>query len=172
MHAILSFLQTTCYVFANYMDNIATKCNQNWNNSSNKIRNFGGFFVQIWFGQIMHWAESLSWFWPLYPSLHLTSLHSLNHIWPDANSECHYIDVIMGATVSQITSLTIVYFTIYPGEDQIKHQSSASPAFVWGLTGDWWIPRTKGQLRGRCFHLMTSSWLKIKFMGWSTMLSP
>ena len=26
------------------------------------------------------------------------------------------------------------------------------------LTGDRWIPRTKGQLRGKCFHLMTSSW--------------
>ena len=24
---------------------------------------------------------------------------------------------------------------------------------------DRWIPRTKGQLRGKCFHLMTSSWL-------------
>ena len=27
------------------------------------------------------------------------------------------------------------------------------------FTGDRWIPRTKGQLRGKCFHLMTSSWL-------------
>ena len=27
------------------------------------------------------------------------------------------------------------------------------------LIGDRWIPRTKGQLRGKCFHLMTSSWL-------------
>ena len=26
------------------------------------------------------------------------------------------------------------------------------------FTGDRWIPRTKGQLRGKCFHLMTSSW--------------
>ena len=26
------------------------------------------------------------------------------------------------------------------------------------FTGDWWIPRTKGQWRGKCFHLMTSSW--------------
>ena len=25
------------------------------------------------------------------------------------------------------------------------------------FTGDRWIPRTKGQLRGKCFHLMTSS---------------
>ena len=26
------------------------------------------------------------------------------------------------------------------------------------FTGDRWIPRTNGQLRGKCIHLMTSSW--------------
>ena len=26
------------------------------------------------------------------------------------------------------------------------------------ITGDRWIPRTEGQRRGKCFHLMTSSW--------------
>ena len=26
------------------------------------------------------------------------------------------------------------------------------------FTGERWIPRTNGQLRGKCFHLMTSSW--------------
>ena len=34
---------------------------------------------------------------------------------------------------SQITSLTIVYSTVYSGEDQRKHQSSASLAFVRGI---------------------------------------
>ena len=29
---------------------------------------------------------------------------------------------------------------------------------MWGIHRDRWIPRTKGQLRGKCFHLMTSSW--------------
>ena len=29
------------------------------------------------------------------------------------------------------------------------------------FTGDRWIPRTKGQWRGKCFHLMTSSWISI-----------
>ena len=28
-----------------------------------------------------------------------------------------------------------------------------------GFTGERWIPRTKGLLHGKCFHLMTSSWL-------------
>ena len=30
------------------------------------------------------------------------------------------------------------------------------------FTGDRWIPRTNGQLRGKCFHLMTSSWYILK----------
>ena len=45
----------------------------------------------------------------------------------------HYNDVIMGAIASQITNLTPVYSTVYPGADQRKHQSSASLAFVRGI---------------------------------------
>ena len=45
----------------------------------------------------------------------------------------HYCDVIMVAVASQITSLTIVYSTVYSDADQRKHQSSASLAFVWGI---------------------------------------
>ena len=71
----------------------------------------------------------------------------------------HYDDVIMSAIASQIISLTIVYSTVYSDADQRKHQSCASLAFVRGIHRDRWIPRTKGQLRGKCFHLMTSSWL-------------
>ena len=39
----------------------------------------------------------------------------------------------MGVMTSQITSLTIVYSTVYSGADQRKHQSSASLAFVQGI---------------------------------------
>ena len=35
----------------------------------------------------------------------------------------HYGDVIMGTITSQITSITIVYSTVYSGADQRKHQS-------------------------------------------------
>ena len=43
----------------------------------------------------------------------------------------HYSDVIMGAIASQITSLTIVYSTVFFSDgDQRKHHSSASLAFV------------------------------------------
>ena len=45
----------------------------------------------------------------------------------------HYNDIIMGTMASQITSLTIVYSTVYSGADQRKHQSSASLAFVWRI---------------------------------------
>ena len=63
-------------------------------------------------------------------------------------SDKHYNDVIIGAMASQITSLTIVYSTVYSGADQRRHQSSALLAF-WGggggFTGDRWISRAKGQ---------------------------
>ena len=39
----------------------------------------------------------------------------------------------MSAMASQITSLTIVYSTVYSGADQRKHQRSASLAFVRGI---------------------------------------
>ena len=45
----------------------------------------------------------------------------------------HYSDVIMGMVASQITSLMILYSTIYSGADQRKHQSSVSLAFVRGI---------------------------------------
>ena len=47
----------------------------------------------------------------------------------------HYNDVTMSKIASQITSLTIVYSTVYSGPHRTKHQSSASLAFV------WWIHR-------------------------------
>ena len=39
----------------------------------------------------------------------------------------------MGTMASQITSLMIVYLTVYSGTDQRKHQSCASLAFVRGI---------------------------------------
>ena len=78
----------------------------------------------------------------------------------------------MTTMASQITSLTIVYLTVYSDADQRKHQSSTSLVFVWGIHRDRWIPRTKGKSRGKCFHLMTSSWLiySIKVILWIIMM--
>ena len=42
----------------------------------------------------------------------------------------------MTRMASQITSLTVVYSTVYSGADQRKHQSSVSLAFVRGI--HWW----------------------------------
>ena len=71
---------------------------------------------------------------PLCPHLTLVHLDEAHSIHPLVKgnitaSMCtkstHYDDVIMGAMASQITSLTIVYSTVYSGADQGKHQSSA-----------------------------------------------
>ena len=53
-----------------------------------------------------------------------------NMHWP---VQSNYNDVIMGAMAFQITSATSVYSSVYSGEDQRKHQSSASLAFVRGI---------------------------------------
>ena len=57
----------------------------------------------------------------------------------------HYPDVIMSTIASQITSLTIVYSTVYSDADKKKYQSSASLAFVRGIHRRRRIPRTNGQ---------------------------
>ena len=57
----------------------------------------------------------------------------------------YYNDVTMTTVASQITSLTVVYWIVFSGADQRKHQSSVSLAFVWGIHRDRWIPRKKGQ---------------------------
>ena len=54
-------------------------------------------------------------------------------ILPHKKDACHYNDITMGAMASQITSLTIVYSTVYSGAVQRKHQSSASLAFIRGI---------------------------------------
>ena len=54
------------------------------------------------------------------------------------DGESHYSDIIMGATASQITSLVIVYSTVYSDADQRNS------------------PR-KGPVTRKYFHLMTSS---------------
>ena len=72
--------------------------------------------------------------------------------------QIHYDDVTIGKIASQITSLTIVYSTVYSDADQRKHQSSASLAFVRGLHRDRWIPRTTGQWRGKCWRHHVMMW--------------
>ena len=71
----------------------------------------------------------------------------------------HYNDVIMSAMASQMTSLTIVYSTVYSGTNQRKHQSFASLAFVRGIHR-WAVNSPhKGPVTRKMFPtLMTSSY--------------
>ena len=57
----------------------------------------------------------------------------------------------MTTMASQITSLTVVYSTVYSDADQRKHQSSASLAFVRGIHRDRWIPGTKASYAENVF---------------------
>ena len=45
----------------------------------------------------------------------------------------HHSDVIIGMMASQITGVSIVYWTVCSGANQRNHQSSASLAFVRGI---------------------------------------
>ena len=77
-------------------------------------------------------------------------------------SQEHYSDVIMSAMGSQITGISFVCSSVCLGADQRNHRSSALLG-LWGeSTSDWWIPLTKGQSGGKCFHLMTSSIYQIQ----------
>ena len=104
--------------------------------SSNECHGFRIIFHR-WFGQ--KWK---------YPLNNIESMIML------LAQDSHYNVVIMGAMVSYITSLTIVYSTVYSSADQRKHQSSASLAFVRGNhRGPVNSPR-------KCFYLMTSSCIR------------
>ena len=54
---------------------------------------------------------------------------------PPIQKLSHYSDILMGTMASQITSLTIVYSTVYSDADQRKPQSSASLAFAGNSPG-------------------------------------
>ena len=97
--------------------------------------------------RIQEYASPISALWPFWWIVYYLKA---NPIGGDVQNEPHYNDVITSAVASQITSLTIVYSTVYSGADQRKYQSSASLAFVRGIH-QW--PVTQ-----KCFLLMTLSW--------------
>ena len=55
---------------------------------------------------------------------------------------CYYNDVLMGTMASQITSLTIVYSTVYSVADQRNIKALRHWPLCGEFTDDWWIPRT------------------------------
>ena len=103
--------------------------------------------------EIIH-LEWRSWYQNRTPFFPLPHIHEWYHI-----RILYYNYVIMSAMASQITSLTPAFI-----QAQIKETIKALRQWLlWGeFTGDRWIPLTKGQWRGKCFHLMTSSWSRIQ----------
>ena len=69
----------------------------------------------------------------------------------------HNNDIIMRVIASQITSLTIVYATVYSGVDRRRHQRSVSLAFVRGINRWAGNSSHKGPVMRQIFHFITSS---------------
>ena len=67
----------------------------------------------------------------------------------------------MGAIASEITSLTSVYSVVYSDADQKIIKAPCHWPLCGDLTGDWWIPRTNGQLRTRFLLCCALLWLYI-----------
>ena len=82
----------------------------------------------------------------------------------------HYNDVIMRVMASQITSLMIVYSTVYSGADQRKHQSSTSLVFVRGIH-QWpvYSPH-KGPVTWNMFPF-DDVFMAVPAMSWSLMMN-
>ena len=120
-----------------------------WGESSSHIRRFPTYKarnVQFWYlivslNKQLNKKLSCWWLTGYYPCV---SCVITCKVWPYYNTiifaKHHYSDVIMSVMASQITSLTIVYSTVYSGADQRKHQSSTSLAFVRGI--HWWLVKS------------------------------
>ena len=95
-----------------------------WHNTSGKSWKLLIYHIYIWLmevydGRIQH-AENI--LWPC--------------IYVNATKSTHDNVVIMSVMASQLTSLTIVYSTVYSGADTRKHQSSPSLTFLNVI--HWW----------------------------------
>ena len=84
--------------------------------------------IQVKYPHCLHWKL---WAWQIVTQMtKFCCYEDISVLVLTVSVSFHYSDVIMSAVASQITSLTIVYSTVYSGVDQRKHQSSASLAFV------------------------------------------
>ena len=92
-----------------------------------KVKSYKVFIPSDWGVKRSHRFEDACWI------SHCMENANTNLVWQDVLCDTEtgpYSDVKMGAITSQITSLTIVYSTVYSGADQRKPQSSAPLAFV------------------------------------------
>ena len=65
----------------------------------------------------------------------------------------HYSDVITCSMASQLTSLTFVCLTVYQAQIKENIKVPRHWPLCGQFTGNRWIPRTKGQQRGKMFPL-------------------
>ena len=91
--------------------------------------------LQVIGGYMIHWCYSSAFSMVIWTQCEFIKLprHETHYFiieFINKSSISHYSDVIM---VSQVTSTTIVYSTVYSGTDHRKHQSSMSLAFVRGI---------------------------------------
>ena len=77
-----------------------------------------------------------------WPSISEATLKNMSN---RAQEPTHYSDVIMGAMASKITSLTIVYWTVYSGADKKNIKAPRHWPLCGEFTGDRWIPHINGQ---------------------------
>ena len=82
----------------------------------------------------------------------------------------HYNDDIMSAIASQITSITIVYSTVYSGADQRKYSKlCVTDLCVWIIHR--WPMNFKGPVTRKMLQLMTSSYFSWFALGGATLWS-
>ena len=83
----------------------------------------------------------------------------------------HVFQYTMSVIASQITGNPIVFPTVCPFVHQRTHQSSVSLAFARGIHR-WQVDSPhKGQSRGKCFYLMTSSCIYNQEINYTFMVS-
>ena len=113
------------------------------------------YWINPWRSTHMSWDGDRR---PAYPK-EMTAAALYTTLSLSTYSPYHYSDVIMAAMASQITSLAIVYSTVYSDADQRNIKAPRHWPLCREFTGDRWIPRTNGQLREKWFHLITQSWI-------------
>ena len=129
------FEKSICFVPGNPLENVTHKLAPVFQTTfSNMLSSvFLKFFSKGSVGNKSVLVQVITWNWTRNKPLTETIMNQFSDQHIHHQVPFHYNDVIMSMMASQITSLTIVYSTIYSGTDQRKHQSSASLAFVRGI---------------------------------------
>ena len=78
------------------------------------------------------WNDTLSLHGFMHRQFYNVNIQNVSRYVPPMR-DIHYRGVIMSTMRAQITSLMLVYSTVYPGAGQRKHQSPALLAFVRGI---------------------------------------